>query len=183
MFNLTRKLPNCSSPRLYWFTSLQQRVRALNCSPPSLHLLVLLILVGVYCYCCGFNLRFLITNDAEHLSSAYYTLFTLWKRAEQQWSQQVCRYLSRMEAAGKSSGCPGLMVGVSSPAEKDFFKTSFWPCHAACVILVPQPGIEPRPLAVKVWSPDHRTAKEFLGRTSCANNFRLDAYSFQVGNI
>ena len=75
------------------------------------------------------------------------------------------------------------MVGVSSLAEKDFFKTSFWLCHAACVILVPQPGIEPRPLAVKVWSPDHRTAKEFLGRTSCANNFRLDAYSFQVGNI
>ena len=30
-----------------------------------------------------------------------------------------------------------------------------------CGILVPQPGIEPGPLAVKVWSPNHRTAREF----------------------
>ena len=32
---------------------------------------------------------------------------------------------------------------------------------AACGILVPQPGIEPRPSAVKAWSPNHWTAKEF----------------------
>ena len=29
-------------------------------------------------------------------------------------------------------------------------------------ILVPQPGIEPTPLAVKEWSPNHWTAREFL---------------------
>ena len=27
--------------------------------------------------------------------------------------------------------------------------------HTACGILVPRPGIEPRPSAVKVWSPNH----------------------------
>ena len=32
----------------------------------------------------------------------------------------------------------------------------------ACGILVPQPGFEPRPLAVKAWSPNHWTAREFL---------------------
>ena len=30
-------------------------------------------------------------------------------------------------------------------------------------ILVPQPGIEPGPSAVKVWCPNHWTAKEFPG--------------------
>ena len=37
----------------------------------------------------------------------------------------------------------------------------FWPCHAACGILVPQPGIEPMPPAVEVQSPNHWTAREF----------------------
>ena len=34
------------------------------------------------------------------------------------------------------------------------------PCCAACEILVPQPGIEPGPSAVKAQSPNHWTAKE-----------------------
>ena len=37
----------------------------------------------------------------------------------------------------------------------------FWPNYAACGILVPQPGIEPRPSAVKAQSPNHWTAREF----------------------
>ena len=42
----------------------------------------------------------------------------------------------------------------------------FWgggPRHVACGcgILVPQPGIEPGPLAVRTWSPSHWTAREF----------------------
>ena len=36
----------------------------------------------------------------------------------------------------------------------------FWPRHAACGILVPQPGIEPGPSAVKALSPNHWTARE-----------------------
>ena len=40
-----------------------------------------------------------------------------------------------------------------------------WPRHAACGILVPQPGIEPGPLAVKAQSPNHWTSKEFPGPT------------------
>ena len=34
--------------------------------------------------------------------------------------------------------------------------------HVACRILVPQPGIEPGPLAVKAQRPNHWTAREFL---------------------
>ena len=38
---------------------------------------------------------------------------------------------------------------------------SFLPHYMACGILVPQPGIEPRPMAVKAWNPNHWTAMEF----------------------
>ena len=31
----------------------------------------------------------------------------------------------------------------------------FWPHHVACRVLVPRPGIEPRPLAVKAQRPNH----------------------------
>ena len=37
----------------------------------------------------------------------------------------------------------------------------FWPHLVACGILVPPPGIEPAPSAVKAWSPNHWTAREF----------------------
>ena len=37
----------------------------------------------------------------------------------------------------------------------------FWLCHAACGILVPPPGIEPGPLAVTMWSPNHWITREF----------------------
>ena len=37
----------------------------------------------------------------------------------------------------------------------------FWLCHAACGILVPWPGIEPRPTAVKALSRNHWTTREF----------------------
>ena len=43
------------------------------------------------------------------------------------------------------------------------FFFSFWPCCMACGILVPQPGIECRPLAMRAWNPNHWTAREFLG--------------------
>ena len=42
-----------------------------------------------------------------------------------------------------------------------YFYLVFWPCRAACGILVPQPGIEPAPSAVKAWSPAHWTARKF----------------------
>ena len=37
----------------------------------------------------------------------------------------------------------------------------FWSHHAACWILVPQPGDEPVPPAVEVRSPNHWTTREF----------------------
>ena len=36
-----------------------------------------------------------------------------------------------------------------------YFYISFWPRPMTCGILVPQPGIEPGPHAVEVWSPKH----------------------------
>ena len=41
------------------------------------------------------------------------------------------------------------------------FYLFIWPYHAACGILVPQPGIEPGPLTVKTRSPNHWTTREF----------------------
>ena len=38
----------------------------------------------------------------------------------------------------------------------------FGPHHEACGILVPGPGIEPRLSAMRVRSPNHWTAREFL---------------------
>ena len=37
---------------------------------------------------------------------------------------------------------------------------SFRSCRMACGILVPQPGLEPGPSAVTIWSPNHWTARE-----------------------
>ena len=37
----------------------------------------------------------------------------------------------------------------------------FWPCRVACGILVPRPGIELGPSAVKTQSPNHWTSREF----------------------
>ena len=36
------------------------------------------------------------------------------------------------------------------------------PCCTAFGILVPRPGTEPRPSAMKAWSPNRWTAREFL---------------------
>ena len=42
-----------------------------------------------------------------------------------------------------------------------YFLFFVWPCRVACGILVLLPGIEPGPSAVKAWSPNHWTAREF----------------------
>ena len=41
-----------------------------------------------------------------------------------------------------------------------FLTFFFWPRHTAYGILVPRPGIEPRPSAVRVRSPNHWTTRE-----------------------
>ena len=43
-----------------------------------------------------------------------------------------------------------------------FFFLIFWPRHAACGILVPQPGIKPTPPALEAQSLNHWTAREVL---------------------
>ena len=44
----------------------------------------------------------------------------------------------------------------------EWMKLTFRLCHRACRISVPQPGAEPALLAVKVQSPNHWSAREFL---------------------
>ena len=41
-----------------------------------------------------------------------------------------------------------------------YFYLVFWPCRAACGILVPQPGIEPVPAVLVAQSLNHWTARE-----------------------
>ena len=53
-----------------------------------------------------------------------------------------------------------MLESPSQPLQNQLFL--FWPRHLACGILVPQPGVEPRCLAVKERSPNHWTAREFL---------------------
>ena len=48
-----------------------------------------------------------------------------------------------------------------SIGENLFKNFIFWPCHEAGGILVPWPGIESGHPAVKAWSPNHWTAREF----------------------
>ena len=43
-----------------------------------------------------------------------------------------------------------------------YIHTHIWPQYEACGILIPWPGTEPMPLAVKVWSPNHWTARRFM---------------------
>ena len=52
------------------------------------------------------------------------------------------------------------MLRVIFHAEKVSHFFFFWPCSVAYGILFQQPGIEPRPSAVKVLSPNHWTTKE-----------------------
>ena len=44
----------------------------------------------------------------------------------------------------------------------DAFLFFFLPHHVACGILAPQPGTEPRPLAVRAQSINHWSAREYL---------------------
>ena len=48
-----------------------------------------------------------------------------------------------------------------------FLVLFFWLHHAACRILVPHPGIKPKPFVVKLWGPNHQTSRKFPGSISC----------------
>ena len=52
--------------------------------------------------------------------------------------------------------------GGKSVALPSILCVCVWPCHLTFRILVPLPGIKPRPTAVKALSLNHWTAKEFL---------------------
>ena len=48
-----------------------------------------------------------------------------------------------------------------------FWGGDFWPSHAACGILVPQPGMEPGALAMRALSPNHWATREFPQYAYC----------------
>ena len=52
-----------------------------------------------------------------------------------------------------------------------FLSFFFWLDFTACGILVPQPGIEPMPPAMGVWSPNHWTTQELSGTQFLENFF------------
>ena len=62
-----------------------------------------------------------------------------------------------------SRPCPFLRLVPSSYrlSHTVFFFFFSWPCHVAFRTLVLQPGIKPRPLAVRLWSPNHWTTRKF----------------------
>ena len=43
---------------------------------------------------------------------------------------------------------------------KNILIFTFWLCHAACGILIPQPGIKAKPSTVEAWGSNHWTARE-----------------------
>ena len=51
--------------------------------------------------------------------------------------------------------------GLSSQVLFKNFLCIFWSCHMACRIFILCPGIQPGLSAVKAWSPNHWTAREF----------------------
>ena len=55
---------------------------------------------------------------------------------------------------------PALEVRLLKARSK-LFVFLIWLHRAACMIFVPQPGTEPRPSAVKAWSPNHWTPRVF----------------------
>ena len=67
-----------------------------------------------------------------------------------------------------------------------FFFVWFWPGHEACGILIPWLGVEPVPLAVKVWNPSHWTTREFPGRGfwyKPGNPFSRDRKQWEAGPL
>ena len=52
------------------------------------------------------------------------------------------------------------MLSGRSPTVRTPGNLYFWPCHAACRILIPLPGIEPVPPALGPQSCNHWTAKD-----------------------
>ena len=57
----------------------------------------------------------------------------------------------------------------------------FWPCHVACEILVPPPGIEPVPPTLVAQSLNHWTAKEVPGPFSLeSSQIKVRQNSFEL---
>ena len=59
----------------------------------------------------------------------------------------------------------------------------FWPCSAACGILVPWPGIEPAPSAVKARSPNHWTTRELLHLFILLSSLNVCVYMYMCVRV
>ena len=83
-------------------------------------------------------------------------------------SSEPCGRLIRFPCFGHQS--PG---AFSTLAISLIGAIVFWPYPAAYGILVPRPGIEPKPSAVRSPSPNHWTAREILEQFFKSCNFSL----------
>ena len=79
---------------------------------------------------------------------------------ESRFSYHRCQFCRKKQSAGKEIDLKMLTVITSGWWSGHFF-FFFFLHQAACGILVSWPGIEPRPSAVKVWSPKCWVTKEF----------------------
>ena len=98
------------------------------------------------------------------------------------WPLQGCVlwFLEEATAAGREGN-----IYLHSPAmvlKEGTALILFWPCHVTCGVLVPWPGIEPIPQAVKVQSTNHWTARKFpaLVLTDCFIFCLVPACGFKV---
>ena len=80
----------------------------------------------------------------------------------------------------------GVLSSEKTPARNftnHFFFFFFWPRHVACGTLVPWPGIEPGPLAVKVQSPDHWTTREVPYKPLLTHSISHSIFSIHCTNL
>ena len=76
--------------------------------------------------------------------------YSPWSHKELDTTEQLTLLLQH--SMGQLGSSPDLEMGLEHVQ----------PSFVACGILVPQPGVEPVPLAVKVQSPYNCTARKFL---------------------
>ena len=74
-----------------------------------------------------------------------------------------CHTSRHVDPSSLTRGRVWICIFYCKPLE--LFLVIYWPICAACGILVPPPGIEPRPSAVKTWSPNHWTTRNIFSHT------------------
>ena len=142
------------------------------------------------------DMGFVLLNCTFQRVNFWYVIYTsiksmnhLWNKVKKQNTPSLCRLSeiptphqisanSRHDHTTACSISPSLLPTMttelnnrwSSPCTLFFGGVGAAP-RMTCGILVPRPGIDPMPSAVKVQSPNHWTAREFLTVISLIHDF------------